>query len=59
MKFHYPKSYNMAHLLALNVLLLPKDLTIILIYCIGGNFNIHIWAWLASPSVQVGRLEKS
>ena len=30
MKVHYPKLYNMAHLLALNVLLLPKDLTIIL-----------------------------
>ena len=29
-KVHYPKLYNMAHLLALNVLLLPKDLTIIL-----------------------------
>ena len=29
MKVHYPKLYNMAHLLALNVLLLPKDLTII------------------------------
>ena len=28
MKVHYPKLYNMAHLLALNVLLLPKDLTI-------------------------------
>ena len=26
MKVHYPKLYNMAHLLALNVLLLPKDL---------------------------------
>ena len=25
-------------------------------YCMGGNFNIHIWAWSASPSVQVGRL---
>ena len=22
-------------------------------YCIGGNFNIHIWAWSTSPSVQV------
>ena len=33
MKVHYPKLYNMAHLLALNVLLLPKDLTIIFIYC--------------------------
>ena len=32
MKVHYPKLYNMAHLLALNVLLLPKDLTIIIIY---------------------------
>ena len=29
MKVHYPKWYNMAHLLSLNVLLLPKDLTII------------------------------
>ena len=29
MKVHYPILYNMAHL-ALNVLLLPKDLTIIL-----------------------------
>ena len=29
MKVHYPKLYNMAHLLALNVLLLPKDLTLI------------------------------
>ena len=29
MKVHYPKLYNMARLLALNVLLLPKDLTII------------------------------
>ena len=31
MKVHYPKLYNMAHLLALNVLLFPKDLTIIFI----------------------------
>ena len=31
MKVHYPKLYNMAHLLALNVLLLSKDLTIIFI----------------------------
>ena len=31
MKVHYPKLYSMAHLLALNVLLLPKDLTIIFI----------------------------
>ena len=30
MKVHYPKLYNMAHLHALNVLLLLKDLTIIL-----------------------------
>ena len=28
---HYKKLYNMVHLLALNVLLLPKDLTIIFI----------------------------
>ena len=32
MKVHYPKLYNMAHLLALNFLLLPKDLTIIFDY---------------------------
>ena len=25
-------------------------------HCMGGNFNIHIWACSASPSVQVGRL---
>ena len=31
MKVHYPKLYNMAHSLALNVLLLPKDVTIIFI----------------------------
>ena len=29
MKVRYPKLYSMAHLLTLNVLLLPKDLTII------------------------------
>ena len=31
MKVLYPKLYSMVHLLALNVLLLPKDLTIIFI----------------------------
>ena len=36
MKVHYPKLYNMAHHLALNVLLLPKDLTIIFISSIAG-----------------------
>ena len=25
-------------------------------HCMGVNFNIHIWAWSASPSVQVGFL---
>ena len=25
-------------------------------HCIGGNLNIHIWAWSPSPSIQVGRL---
>ena len=25
-------------------------------HCMGVNFNIHIWAWSASPSVQVGDL---
>ena len=44
MKVHYPKLYNMAHLLALNVLLLPKDLSIIFIllfylfYVLESNF---------------------
>ena len=28
-------------------------------HCMGGNFNIHIWAWSASPSVQVKIIEKS
>ena len=37
MKVHYPKLYNMAHLLALNVLLLPKDLTIIFILFSSGT----------------------
>ena len=31
MRVQYPKLYNMTHLLALNVSLLPKDLTIIFI----------------------------
>ena len=31
MRVQYPKLYNMTHLLALNVLLLPKDLRIIFI----------------------------
>ena len=34
MRIQYPKLYNMTHLLALNVLLLRKDLTIILIHYI-------------------------
>ena len=25
-------------------------------YCIGGSFNMHIWAWSASPSGQVGEI---
>ena len=36
MKVHYPKLYNMAHFLALNVLLLPKDLTIIFTHMMFG-----------------------
>ena len=32
MRVQYPKLYNLTHLLALNVLLLPKDLTIIFIH---------------------------
>ena len=39
MKVHYPKLYNMAHLLASNVLLLPKDLTIIFIFYIKVGFK--------------------
>ena len=42
MKVHYPKLYNMAHLLALNVLLLPKDLTIIFIYAIVDVRNSNV-----------------
>ena len=49
MKVHCPKLYNMAHLLALNVLLLPKDLTIIFIsdewlskYGLLENFNASV-----------------
>ena len=41
MKVHYPKLYNMAHLLALNVLLLPKDLTIIFIHIVSRTAKIH------------------
>ena len=39
MKVHYPKLYNMAHLFALNDLLLTKDPTIIFIFFI---FLLHI-----------------
>ena len=28
-------------------------------HCMGVNFNIHIWAWSASPSVQVGGLQEN
>ena len=42
MKVHYPKLYNMAHLLALNVLLLPKDLTIIYIYYNSKRIKIYL-----------------
>ena len=41
MKVHYPKLYNMAHLLALNDLLLPKDLTIIFIQSHGSIKTSH------------------
>ena len=41
MKVHYLKLYNMAHPLALNVLLLPKDLTIILFTFIPGLASIY------------------
>ena len=40
MRVQYPKLYNMTHLLALNVLLLPKDLTIIFIENYG---HIHVY----------------
>ena len=49
MKVHYPKLYNMAHLLALNVLLLPKDLIIIFIhYGICGLVEHVIYKYLFS-----------
>ena len=41
-KVHYPKLYNMAQLLAFNVLLLPKDLTIIFICIKRGQCNANI-----------------
>ena len=57
MKVHYPKLYNMANLLALNVLLLPKDLTIIFflvtIYGRGGHlghFTLVIYVHVGFPS---------
>ena len=40
MKVHYPKLYNMAHL-SLNVLLLPKDLTIIFYYIITSVWHVN------------------
>ena len=42
MKVHYPKLYNMAHPLALNVLLLPKDLIIIFILLIIHRRSLNI-----------------
>ena len=39
MKVHYPKLYNMAHFLSLNVLLLPKDLTITFIHFSAWNLR--------------------
>ena len=62
MKGHYPKLYNMAHLLALNVLLLPKDLTIIFIY-IKLELNIpfglitHITKLFQTVQIQKGRFK--
>ena len=41
MRVRYPKLYNMAHLLSLNVLLLPKDLTIIFICTDHINRKLH------------------
>ena len=37
-KVHYPKLYSMVHLPALNVLLLSKDLTIILVAITAAGF---------------------
>ena len=45
MKVHYPKlHYSMAHLLALNALLLPKDITIIFILVDWGRSFLYV-AW--------------
>ena len=63
MKVHYPKLYNMAHLLALNVLLLPKDLTIIFIcidYSVGRWCKITVvifWLHVAKSIVSLKRLK--
>ena len=50
MKVHYPKLYNMAHLLASNVLLLPKDLTIIFIPSCSSPYKTFF-----GKKVQVGK----
>ena len=57
-KVHYPKLYNMTHLLSLNVLLLPKDLTIIF-YLHGHNLTLSFCSGslhLGSSSVLVVNL---
>ena len=61
MKVHYPKLYNMAHLLALNVLLFPKDLTIIIIcyllyslMLIRPQSNIELQTLLSSSEITPG-----
>ena len=58
MKVHYPKLYNMAHLLALNVLLLPKDLTIIFItllnWCLHGYTFSRMFFFSKTLTVGIG-----
>ena len=61
MKVHYPKLYNMAHLLASNVLLLPRDLTIIFINC-PGDFNCPDIDWntlTVTPNALDGAIQQS
>ena len=53
MRVQYPKLYNMTRLLALNVLLLPKDLTIIFI--LNGKMCFMIYVADKKKNVQVGK----
>ena len=50
MKVHYPKLYDMSHLLTLNILLLLKDLTIIFYLLLLQLVLCRVAALKVSPS---------